>query len=141
MFIVDQASALYLCINLYRKVESTVRELFDFVSPRTKEGLGELKDMFLWIQYLYINRKHNVKVWGQTIKMDSNFNLVYVMESMQPDGSFKEDFNHSICANSLTFKDLYEITEQLKSDKKTWDNIKLSVSACEILNVPRNIPT
>lgn len=118
-----------------------MRELFDFMSPRTKEGLGELKDIFLWMQYLYLNKENSIRVWEQTIKMDSNFNLVYVMKSMQPDGSFKEDFNHSICANSLTFQDLYDITEQLKSNKKVWDNIKLSVAACEALSVPRNTNT
>lgn len=60
---------------------------------------------------------------------------------MQLDGSFKEDFNHSIYANSLTFQDLYDITEQLKSDKKVWNNIKLYVSACEVINMTRNTTT
>ena len=41
-----------------------MRELFDFMSPRTKEGLGELKDIFLWMQYLYLNRENSIRVWG-----------------------------------------------------------------------------
>lgn len=114
-----------------------MQELFDFTSLRTKDDLKELEDMFLWIKYLYLNRAHSIKVQRNTLKMDSNFNLVWVMKCRQPDGTYKEDFNHSICANSLTYKELLDITYELKKDEKMWDSIKFSVSACSAINEPR----
>lgn len=103
--------------------------LFDFTSKRTKDGLKELGDIGVWLKYLYSSSENYIEVQNFVIKMDNNFNLVYVMKSRQPDGTYKEDYDRSICANSLSYKELLEITSSLKSNKKLWDYIKLSVTA------------
>lgn len=97
---------------------------FDMDSPRTKLELKKLGDLMVWLQYLYISPEHSVKIQQHTVKMDANFNLIWVMERRQVGGSYVEDFEHSICANTLCYKDLLTITEELKSDSKTWENIK-----------------
>lgn len=102
--------------------------LFDFSSTRTKEDLKTIEDLNIWLKYLYMSENHSIKVSGYTIKMDCDFNLVYIMQSLQ-DGVWKEDYEHSICANSLTYKELLNITKQLKSDKPTWNAIKMTVAA------------
>lgn len=114
-----------------------IKELFDFISPRTKDGLSDLGDMNLWLKYLYLNPEHKIQIWGQTIKMDSNFNLIYVLKSLQPDGTWTENFERSICANSLTYKELLDITQELKQDKKVWKEIEFAVLSCDVINKPR----
>lgn len=102
--------------------------LFNFSSTRTKEDLKTIEDLNIWLKYLYMSENHSIKVAGYIIKMDCDFNLVYIMQSLQ-DGVWKEDYEHSICANSLTYKELLSITKQLKFDKPTWNTIKMTVAA------------
>lgn len=109
-------------------------KLFDFESERIKDDLNILSDISLWLKYLYMDSSHSLKIKGYTVKMDSNLNLVYVMSSLQPDHTWKVDYDHSICANSLTYKNLIDITEDLRKDKKLWEQIKMSVSTCNVLN-------
>lgn len=107
---------------------------FNMDRHRTKLELQELSDLMIWLQFLYLSPENFLEIQGQTLKMDADFNLIWVMERRQPNGSYKEDFDSSICANTLCYKDLLTITENLKKDVKLWKDIEMSVLSSKVIN-------
>lgn len=106
---------------------------FDVENARTKDELNSFKDFTILFSYLYSDKDNYIEYQGHHIIMDTNHNLLYRPVDATGNAFKSTDDLLYVCANDISYKDLCDMIEHLKSTGE-WNKIKNFYAILQTLN-------